>query len=209
MRTAWIVAICLIVADAAEAQTARLILRGFADVGSTTFDAGESFTAVLGGDRGTVFGGGGEAVFPQRIFVGIRASRFRRTGERVFLLDRERFGLGIPTTVTVTPLEFTAGYRFDYGWRVVPYAGGGVGSHRYSESSHLADGRENTEGRFAGYHMVAGAEIRVAGWIAAAAETQWATVPDALGVDSSSVSRVFNETNLGGTTIRVKLIVGR
>lgn len=199
----------ILIATSAEAQTREFMLRGFADVGSTTFTASESFAAVLGSTGGAVFGGGVEAVLPQRVFVGVRASRFRRTGERIFLLGRERFGLGIPTTVTVTPVEFTGGYRFEYGWRVVPYAGIGAGLHLYTERSEFADGAENTEDRFAGYHVLAGAEIRITRWLGAAAEAQWATVPDALGSDPNSVARAFGESNLGGATIRLKLVVGR
>jgi opacity protein-like surface antigen len=185
------------------------MLRGFADVGSTTFAAKESFTAVLGSDRGAVFGGGVEAVLPQRVFVNFRASRFRRTGQRVFLFGRERFDLGIPTTVTVTPVELTGGYRFEYGRRFVPYAGGGIGWHGYREESRFADGEENASERFLGYQIVAGAEIRVARWIGTAVEAQWSTVPDALGVDPNSVSREFQESNLGGATLRVKIVIGR
>jgi len=209
MRTACIAAMCLLSSAVAQAQPTQIRVRGFADIGSTTFNAGESFAAVLGRDVGAVFGGGGDAVFPQRVFVSVRASRFRRTGERVFLFERERFGLGIPTTVTVTPLELTGGYRFDYGWRVVPYAGGGIGSHHYTETSQFAGGGEDVARPFLGYHLMVGYEIRIARWIGTAAEAQWATVPDALGADANSAAREFDESNLGGTTVRVKLIIGR
>ena len=204
-----VAAVCLIGSSSAEAQTRELSIRGFADVGSTTFAAKESFTAVLGSARGAVFGGGVEAVFPQRVFMTVRASRFRRTGERVFLFGRERFGLGIPTTVTVTPVELAGGYRFDYGWRVVPYAAAGVGWHGYEEASTFADGAENVRDRFVGSQIVGGAEVRVARWIGAAVEAQWSTVPDALGGDPNSVAREFQESDLGGVTVRVKLVIGR
>ena len=63
-------------------------------------------------------------MLPKNIFVNVRASRFRQTGERVFVTDSgERFGLGVPTTITVTPIEVTGGYRFDRGWRLIPYGG--------------------------------------------------------------------------------------
>jgi opacity protein-like surface antigen len=185
------------------------MVRGFADFGSTTFQATESFNAVLGRNRGSVFGGGAEAVLPQRIFLSLRASRFRRTGERVFTFSGQRFKLGIPTTVTVTPLEFGGGYRFDYGWRVVPYAGAGIGWHRYEETSRFAEDAENVKERFSGYQILGGAEIRVLRWIAAAGEAQWTTVPDAFGSDPNGVSHEFGESNLGGVTVRIKLIVGR
>lgn len=204
-----VASIYLVCSTPAQAQTRELRFRGFADLGSTTFAAEESFTAVLGSDRGAVFGGGVEAVLPQRVFVSLRASRFRRTGERVFLFGRERFNLGIPTTVTVTPVELTGGYRFEYGRRFVPYAGGGIGWHGYREASRFANGEENVSERFLGYQAVAGTEIRLARWMAAAGEAQWSTVPDALGADPNGVSREFEESNLGGVTLRVKVVIGR
>jgi hypothetical protein len=200
---------CLVSSTPAPAQTRDFEFRGFADVGSTTFTAEESFAAVLGSARGAVFGGGVEAVFPQRVVVTVRASRFRRSGERVFLVGRERFGLGIPTTVTITPVELGGGYRFDYGWRAVPYAGAGLGWHGYEETSEFADGPENVRDRFVGYHLVGGAEVRMMRWIGAAVEAQWATVPHALGGDPNSAAREFQESNLGGATVRVKLVIGR
>jgi len=63
---------------------------GFADLGSTTFTASASFTAVLGTDRGAVFGGGGAAMLAQRVFVEVRASRFRRTRVSVPRLGKRR-----------------------------------------------------------------------------------------------------------------------
>lgn len=210
----WLVGMCtlaLTVAAAADgaAQTGEFMVRGFADVGTTTFTAEESFKAVLGRDRGLVFGGGVEAVLPQRIFASLRASRFRETGERLFIFQGQQFRLGIPTTVTVTPLELTGGYRADFGWRIVPYGGAGVGWHRYEETSRFADPSENVKEWFTGYHVLGGAEFRVARWVGAAVEAQWASVPDALGADPNGVSQQFNESNLGGVTFRAKVVVGR
>ncbi|MBI4885458.1 MAG: hypothetical protein HY824_00015 [Acidobacteria bacterium] len=210
----YVAAVCaaafvLVGPHAGQAQTRDFMLRGFADVGSTAFVAGRSFTAVTGSPRGPVFGGGVEAVLPQRLFVQLRASRFRRTGQRVFLFNSERFDLGIPVTVTVAPLELLGGYRFDYGWRVVPYAGAGLGWHRYEETSAFADASENLTERFQGYELLGGAELHIAGWIGAAFETAWSRVPDALGRDPNSVSHEFHESDLGSATFRVKVVVGR
>ena len=202
------VAAALLLVAPAEAQTG-FMLRGFADVGSTTFAAGESFTAVVGSEHGIVVGGGVEAVLPQRVFVSVRASRFRGTGERLFLFDGRQFPLGIPATVTVTPLELTAGYRFDHRRRVVPYGGGGVSWYRYEETSTFADATENVATRSTGVHLVGGAEVRLAAWVGAAVEAQWTTVPDALGSDPTGVSTAFGDTDLGGVTFRLKVVVGR
>jgi opacity protein-like surface antigen len=192
----------------APARAQEFMLRGFADAGATTFAAQESFNAVLGSRTGPVFGGGVEAVLPQRIFVHVRASRFHETGQRVFLVDGEQFGLGIPTTITLTPVELTGGYRLPFGNRLVPYAGAGVGWHRFRETSQFALPSEDVEDRFTGYHLLGGVEVRLARWMATAGELQWATVPDAIGGDPNSVSHEFGESDLGGTTFRFKIIVG-
>jgi hypothetical protein len=184
-------------------------IRGFADLGSTSFTAAESFETILGSSSGLVFGGGAEVVLPQNVFVGVRASRFHRTGHRMFLSEGERFDLGIRTDVTVRPLEITGGYRFATPRaRVVPYAGGGIGWHRYEETSDFATNTENVDETFHGYHVVGGAEVRIGRWLGAAGEAQWTTVPDALGKNRTGVSSAFGETNLGGATIRAKVVIG-
>ena len=185
------------------------MVRGFGDIGWTTFAAEKSFTAVLDSDAGRLFGGGGEVVLPRHVFVSLRPSRFREVGQRVFLFRGVQFGLGIPTTITVTPVELTAGYRFDFGWRLVPYGGAGMGWHRYVETSEFSEASENVSERFSGYHVLGGAEFRLAQWLGAAAEAQWARVPDALGDDPNSVSHEFDESDFGGVTFRLKIVVGR
>jgi len=201
-------ALCLVASTDGQAQTGDIMLRGFGDIGVTRFAAGKSFAAVLGSESGRVFGGGVEAVHRQRVFVNLRLSRFRKTGQRVFLFNGEQFNLGIPTTITVVPVEITGGYRFQFGRRLVPYGGAGLGWHRYEETSRFAGTSENVNQRFTGYHVVGGAEFRLARWLGAAAEAQWTTVPHALGDDPNGVSHEFDESNLGGVTLRVKAVVG-
>ena len=190
----------------AEAQ--GLAFRGFVDGGSTTFTAKKSFTAIFGTDSGIVYGGGVEGV-ARNIFLNVRASRFKKTGERVFVFEGEEFRLGIPATVTITPIELNVGYRFDFGSWVVPYAGVGAGWHQYAETSPFNEDSENVKETFSGYQVAGGAEFRLARWLGAAAEAQWSRVPDGLGQDDNSVSKTFEETDLGGTTFRVKIIIGQ
>jgi opacity protein-like surface antigen len=201
-------ALVLLTAATASAQTGAFMLRGFGDVGSTTFTAEQSFTAVLGSATGKVFGGGVEVVLPVRVFANVRASRFRETGQRVFLFEGEQFDLGIPTTITVTPVQLTGGYRFGSSDRFVPYAGAGVGWYGFKETSQFATDEENVDDRFTGFHILGGAEFGLWRWLALGGELQWATVPDAIGDDPNSVSHEFNESNLGGTTFRFKIVVG-
>jgi hypothetical protein len=197
----------MLLAAPAQAQV-DVRLRGFADIGARTFMASDSFKSILGSARGFVFGAGIEADLPWRTFVSLRASRFSKTGERLFLFNYEEFSLGIPTTITVTPIELTGGYRHDEGRRIVPYAGLGIGWHGYRETSDFSGWQDNVKQRFVGFHLLGGAQLRLTRWIGAAGELQWATVPDALGEDPNGVSREFREDNLGGTTFRLKLVIG-
>jgi opacity protein-like surface antigen len=204
-----IAALSVLMPAAGYGQDAGFAIRGFGDVGATAFTAEQSFTAILGSRTGPVFGGGVEIVLPQRVFVGLRASRFSKTGERVFISDGETFGLGIPTTIALTPVQITGGYRFPrVAGRLTPYAGAGPGWYSYSETSEFAGEDEDVSERFTGFHLLGGAEVQLARWLSLGGELQWATVPDAIGEDANSVAREFSETNLGGTTFRVRFVVG-
>ena len=194
----------------AQGIGAGLGIRGFGDLGAMTFSASDSFESVLGSKTGTLVGGGGELLLPGGVFAAFRLSRFQKSGERVFVFEGETFELGIPTTVRIAPLEVTGGYRFRRGTRrLVPYVGGGLGWHRYRETSDFAEDDENVEETFTGYHLLGGAELRVAPWIALGGEAQWTTVPDALGQHPTAVSTDFGETNLGGVAFRLKVTIGR
>ena len=197
------------VAAAARVDAQDVGFRGFGDVGSTRFAASESFDAVLGTHTGVVFGGGAEVVFGH-IFVGVRASRFQKDGTRVFVSGDEVFELGIPTTIRITPVLITGGYRFaEDDRRVVPYVGGGIGWHRYSETSDFAADDEDVSETNTGFHLSGGAEVRLGELFGIAGEVEWSRVPDALGQNPNTVSAAFDETDLGGVTFRVKFVVGR
>ena len=205
MKIPGIAALLLLMATPARAQD--FMIRGFGDAGVTAFTAEQSFSAILGSRSGPVFGGGIEAV-ERNVFLNLRASRFHKTGQRVFLFEGEQFDLGIPATITVRPVELTAGYRFPFWTRFVPYAGVGMGRYWFRETSQFAVEDENVDEQFNGYHVLGGGEVRLARWLGLAGELQWATVPDAIGSDPNSVSHEFDETDLGGTTFRFKIIVG-
>ena len=198
-------------APSRPAPRQSLAIRGFGDVGMVRFAAGDTFDATLGSPSGVFFGGGVEVVLPQQWFLSLRLSHFGKSGERVFVQDNETFPLGIDMKVGITPIEVSAGYRFrSRGQKrnVIPYLGGGIGWHRYTETSDFADTGENVSETFTGYHVVGGAEYRMGRTFAIAGEGQWTTIPDALsGV--SSAGDAFGESNLGGIGFRVRFVVGR
>ncbi|PWT86690.1 MAG: hypothetical protein C5B57_00585 [Blastocatellia bacterium] len=151
----------------------------FGIVGYSWFDAHKSFDAVLGQPGGFFFGAGGEFRFRDRIFVQGSLERFKRTGERAFVLDGDVFKLGIPDTVTITSLTFTGGYRFRRR-SMTPFVGGGVGRYFFTEKADFADPSENVDEQFASYHVLGGVEWRGGGLLATAFEVQYTHVPDAL-----------------------------
>jgi len=203
-RTAFVLAVVMLVPAAAQAQvTARV----FADAGVTVFAATQSFKAVLGKPSGAVFGGGVE-IDNRRWFLTLGVRRFHRSGHRVFVFNNQVFPLNVKDTITVTPLDLTVGRRFR--WRgIIPYAGGGIGWHRYDETSDHATDAEDVSKSYTGYHVLAGAEKAIHRWLGAAVEAQWAGVPNAFGESATSVGRVYGEHNLGGFTLSGRIIVGR
>jgi hypothetical protein len=193
-----------------QAQTVRAIgVRGFGMFGNMTFAASDSFEAVLDRSGGPIFGGGAQVLLPANVYVEIGAWRFKQDGERVFIgPNDELFRLGVPVEVSVTPIELTGGYRFTMiSPKFTPYAGVGYSSYRYEETSEGADAGENVDERFSGFHFQAGGEYRVLDWLAVGGEVGWSSIADALG--EGGVSAHFGEDNLGGTSFRLKISVGR
>jgi opacity protein-like surface antigen len=178
---------------------------GIAQFGYSQFTAQRTFEAVLGKASGNFFGGGAEVRIRNGLFVNASVERFTKTGERVFVADQQVFKLGIPDTITLTPMTLTAGWRFANA-HATPYVGAGVGRILYKEVSSFADASENIDTRFASYHMLGGVEFRN-GWLATAFEVQYSRVPNALGTGGASAA--FQESNLGGIVGRVKVLVGR
>lgn len=186
----------------------RLEIRPVVSVGTTWFTAGDTFDAVLGSRQGHDLGGAINLTQgPAFIELGVR--RFRKTGSRVFVGDGgEVVALGIPAEVTMTPLEAAVGWRFrPVLGRIRPYLGGGYTRLRYQETSEFADDGDNVDAWFNGFHLLAGAELRLARWVGVSGSVVWTSVRDAIG--EGGVSQVFDERNLGGTSLRLSLVVGR
>ncbi len=200
---AGVVAVCPVAAQTPP----EFRLRGFADAGALTLTAKQSFDAVLGRSRGPVFGGGIEVVQFPGWFIELRASRFKKTGERVFPYLGQIYTLGIPVDIELTPVDLTGGFRFERGWPVTPYAGAGYTSMGYKETSQFSASGEDVDKRFNGFHVMAGGEVRVWQWIGVAGEVSWSRIANALGTEG--MSKEFGETDLGGTTGRVKVVIGR
>jgi hypothetical protein len=122
--------------------------------------------------------------------------------------DGEGYGVDIPLSVTIRPIEFAAGYRFrPIRGSILPYAGTGFGLYRYTETSPSAEAGEEVDLRHAGWLLVGGAEIRVHRWVAFAADLHYTYVPGILG--EAGLSQAVDEANLGGLAARFKVVFGR
>ncbi len=200
---------CLL-ACAAPARSQGIDIKGYGLLGSMRFAAEESFDAVLGSSSGVILGGGAEVGLPLGgLYIGVGGWRFKDEGERVFVSGSDVFPLGIPVRVTITPIEITGGWRFrNLSPRFVPYVGAGWSSYGYKEASDFAGAGEDVDERFSGYHLLGGAEIRVTRWLGVGGEVAWTSIPDGLG-GPGSASEQFDERNLGGTSVRLKVSVGR
>ncbi|MCC7034475.1 MAG: outer membrane beta-barrel protein [Acidobacteria bacterium] len=209
LSTSACIAALLSIPMAGVASAQSIDVRGYGLAGTVTFAAAESFEAVLGNPSGPIFGGGAEVGLPfGGLYVGAGGWRFRQDGERVFVSGEQIFPLGIPVTVQVTAVEITGGWRFrNLSRRFVPYAGAGWSAFGYEETSRFAEPGENVDERFSGYHLLAGAELRITAWLGIGGEVAWTRIPDALG--DGGVSEAFGESDLGGTSLRLKISIGR
>lgn len=184
-----------------------LLLRGFGQAGGTFFSAKDSFETILDTALGGMYGGGGQVAFGNGLFAQVGLNRFKKTGSRALVSGEQIFRLGVPHTITLTPLEATVGYRDPRGRQTVPYFGAGLGWHKLEETSPGLEATGDVDQTKIGYHLVGGAEFRLMPWIWLAGEGQWTWVPKALG--DHGVSAVFEEKDLGGGTFRFKVLVGR
>jgi opacity protein-like surface antigen len=207
-HTVLLLSFLALASPAAAQDPPSLSFRPFVMGAQQNFTASDTFDAVFETTRGPFFGGGVQVVFFDQFVVELGASRFRQTGERVFrTATGSVFRLGIPVTATITPFEVTGGYRFPIWERVRPYVAAGVGSFAYKETSDFAEGSENLVTRETGLVVNGGAEVRLHRWIGVAADVEYSRVNGILG--EGGISQQVGEDDLGGVSVRFKLIVGR
>lgn len=206
----WVHADMLDVSDQGDPRPStrgRFLIRGFAQAGGTLFTASNSFETILGNQFGPLFGGGVEVIFPNGVFVQGSFERFRETGSRAVVAGSQIFSVNSPERITVTPVQGTLGYRGKAHGGLTPFVGAGAGWYRLEEEALSVSAIDPVSDRHVGYHILGGVEYPLTRWVWLAGEAAWATVPDAIG--GSGVSSVFGDDDLGGTTVRLKLIVGR
>ena len=82
-------------------------------------------------------------------------------------------------------------------------AEGSASSCSKSEADFAADGDDVSE-HFASFHIVGGVDLMRRRRVSTAIEARYAVVRDAIG--KGGVSAAFNEDDLGGFTIKVKVL---
>ena len=212
------VVLTVLVAAPAAAQTRRastasdepnVSFRPFFLLNGEAFAAQQTFDAIFGRQSLRPFWGGGLQVgFGGRIFVELNATRFTQSGQRVFITsDGTIFPLGIPLDVRITTFEVAGGYRHPIVNRLWAYGGAGMTRYTYTETSSFAEAGENTDATAAGLAVLGGLEYRIHSWVRVAGEVAHTRVPDILG--KGGISKDFGEDNLGGTAIRLRILVGK
>jgi len=183
-------------------------IRAFADAGFVWMTASESFKAVTGENTRVQYGGGVQAVnLWKGLYAEAMAGYSSLTGSRVFVYEGTVYDLGIPVTITLMPIDAGGGWRFPLGKSLHGYVGGGVTFMNYEETSDFADADDDVSEVFTGYYAAGGLEMRLAAWLHLRAEGRFTRIPDALGAGGASAA--FDETDLGGAALAVKLVFGR
>ena len=190
----------------------------FGTAGLFTATAEDTFDAILDTRSGTDVGVGAQVAWQsgmlRGLFVEFDASRFEETGERVFVHEGEVFPLGIPLTdrpdarsrsrraIVSTQVRRTARRCGRLALRLLR-------RRRRRLGRLLRDGRRRRDR--------ATASLPGTSWAASTSRcgrrlqdrrggARTAGCPDGLG--AGGVSDAFNETDLGGSTFRVRIGVG-
>jgi opacity protein-like surface antigen len=196
-------------AVATPAIAQEVSFRGVVTYGRFNFRAQDSVDAVLSSSSGTIYTAGAQMVFLNGVYVEFTAGKLEEEGHRVIVRPSGELvpQPQQPLEVTLRPIEVTGGWRYQRSDRFVPYGGAGYSRYLYQALSPFAGPGENVDTSYNGFHLVGGAEYLPLRWLAIGGEIAWSSVPDARPI--GGVSETFDESNLGGTTMRVKISIGR
>ena len=190
-----------------EPASPRVTARFFADASVELLHAVDSLHAIFDRNSAGSFGGGLRVVLPRGLFADVRAGRFQMTGERTFLFEGRSYPLGVADTLTVIPIQVSLAVRAGRpGARAVPYMGAGAGWYRASEQSAFSDASETAEQTTPGLHLMGGADVRLWKRFGLGGEVEWSHVPG--GLTGTGVATSLQDTNLGGVSVRMRLLVG-
>jgi hypothetical protein len=207
-------------APARPASSRPWHVRGVVGLDGFSAAATETYTALLGEPAfsgptagAEVYGG----LLPFGLFARVGFSRFSQDGERVFIVDGESFGTGIPLTVKMTPIQIAGGIRFPLGpqttsgrrpfiSRLTPYAGAGVVLLTYQEISEFADDGDNDAESFKGLSVFGGIDVNLWKFVSAGVEAEFRQIK---GLGTAGVSEAFGEDQLGGVSVKFLIGIGK
>jgi outer membrane protein W len=208
---AFVLVVAVAMPTSAQTSDPSISIRPFAMGSLEWFTAKKTFDAVFGKSSQLLLGGGLEVATAKGWYLDVAVSRFKKTGERVFVSNGTTFHFDPPISVTATlmPLEATAGYRFHVGsnGRLRPYVGAGVGSYAYKQESPGDDPGEKVDVRHTGFLVAGGAQYRIQRWVSVSADAQYTSISGILG--AGGVSQQVNEKDLGGIAARFRILIGK
>lgn len=199
----------LVCAMAAPAmgQTSGVSGRVFAWGDWQAMAARDAFEAVT--DASTIGGiGGGLEIHDlwKGVFLRGALSRLEADGERVFVFNGTVFPLGQPLTMTMTPVELGAGWRFrPIARRVTPYLGGGALWLKFREESGGLSS-DNVSETYTGGVAFGGVDVSIWRALSAGAEV---AVRQAKVKNPGGAFEAFGEDDMGGVSFRLMLSIGR
>jgi opacity protein-like surface antigen len=180
------------------------LIRGFGEIGFLKLTASDSFNAIFDKDWTWIPGGGVDAIWPSGVFGSAEVEWFQMTGERAFVLGDQVFPLGIEDKITAIPISMTFGYKFGRSRVARPYAGGGFGVFLFKEEADFAENGDDVSEQFASFHVTGGVDLYRTHRVSTAVEARYNWVRNAIG--KGGVSAEFDEQDLGGFTIKVKVL---
>jgi opacity protein-like surface antigen len=199
-------AVSLVLASVAPAL-AQVGVRVHVSYDSSRLDPSRSLEVVTGESTATGMTVGGSVLRIWRgVFADVAGGRRSLEGQRVFRHGGQTFTLGIPVTIEWRTVDAVAGWRIEAG-RVTPYAGVGMTTISYRESAAFAHTGDDVSGSARGLLLLAGAEVAVTRWLGVGAEVRRRSAEGILG--EGGVSQEFGERSIGGTTLAVRVSVGR
>lgn len=196
----------LAVASVASAQTGGHIgARVFGVVDINQMAASDSFKAVVDTSTLKAYGAGVDVTgLWKNLFARVAFTQAKKDGERAVVSGSTVYPIGVPLSLTMTPIEVGAGWRFvskSGSGRLTPYVGGGALLMKYKEESPFGASGEDVDISKTGGVVFGGVDYIVVKPLVVGAEVQYRTVPDAIG--DGGVSQDFGENDLGGVTFRI------
>lgn len=163
-------------------------------------NADDSFDAVFDGDAVTQFGVQLELQIRRHYLIGLVYETGEVDGNRVLPTDPPT-PTAVRETLTLSPLHLTLGWVFAPESQIHGFVGVGPTLLDWEDES----GADSESGSDTGYHGVAGLRWSTASHrFTVGGELRFSSVPDAVG--DAGITRVFDEDDLGGTTIGVSVL---